>query len=626
MPSPRSAGSQPDDQHAARPRRPARPPWPEHRRPGPSGGCRARRRTSSSSRSGSSTDTVPGGSPRARVDEHQQVVARRAARRRGARRGCRSPRRARRRARPAGQPLGDLAAEAVVADEDVADAGDERPGRHGAARRSTGSTSSGWKYRNRPCHSSRSARRVVVERSPRRAASPSTSGTRPRPWPAVRRGTGPGRRRGGDRAQPHLGPLGRRRRRRSTTVSVHGSTGGVDRRLPPRTARRRPATGDRSASRGRPQRADRRRAGARRSPAASRRQRSTMAAARGVGAAGLGLLLVGQRQHPQREDLVDLGARRTGRPGSPGRLRVVVEDDRRRQHDVVVARVADRAPGTCPSFVHDATAPRANSGGSSDDTNEPSSTCEQRVHADQRAAHRRRRGASPGRPTSVTFSTAHLQRRAPSADRPAHGATTRADHRSRRRTGRPTSPPSPWCSESSSRLAGRCERRRRRRRRPAAAGRRRRRRPRARRPPPTSPTPAVADVELRRRARSPPPSPPRPCAPAPAGTGPGRRAIGARADVDDAPRSAAPTARTRRPRRNGAGRARRTASAPGSWPPRPGTGTGRSPRRARRRRPAGRRERGRTAVGASRPSRRPPASFSSSSKRLVPASAWPARP
>ena len=48
-----------------------------------------------------------------------------------------------------GEAVGDLDAEAVVAEEDVADAGHEHAARHGAAsaveRRSSGSTSSGWK-------------------------------------------------------------------------------------------------------------------------------------------------------------------------------------------------------------------------------------------------------------------------------------------------------------------------------------------------------------------------------------------------------------------------------------------------------------------------------------------------
>ena len=58
------------------------------------------------------------------------------------------------------------------------------------------------------------------------------------------------------------------------------------------------------------------------------------------GARGL-LLVVGERHRAQRQDLVDLGsveqlARALGRD-----LRVVVEDDRRRQHDVAAGTVGD---------------------------------------------------------------------------------------------------------------------------------------------------------------------------------------------------------------------------------------------------------------------------------------------
>ena len=46
---------------------------------------------------------------------------------------------------PPAEPLGDLDAEPVVAEEDVADPGDERL--HRATRAVSGSTSSGWKNR-----------------------------------------------------------------------------------------------------------------------------------------------------------------------------------------------------------------------------------------------------------------------------------------------------------------------------------------------------------------------------------------------------------------------------------------------------------------------------------------------
>ena len=56
----------------------------------------------------------------------------------------------------------------------------------------------------------------------------------------------------------------------------------------------------------------------------------------GVGAPGLRLLLVGEGEHTQAEDLVDLGGVEEVADALRGDLRLVVEDDRRRQHDVAV--------------------------------------------------------------------------------------------------------------------------------------------------------------------------------------------------------------------------------------------------------------------------------------------------
>ena len=61
----------------------------------------------------------------------------------------------------------------------------------------------------------------------------------------------------------------------------------------------------------------------------------------GVGPPGLGLLVVRQGEHPQGEDLVDLGRVAEVAHALRRDRRVVVEDDRRRQHDVGVALVAD---------------------------------------------------------------------------------------------------------------------------------------------------------------------------------------------------------------------------------------------------------------------------------------------
>ena len=60
--------------------------------------------------------------------------------------------------------------------------------------------------------------------------------------------------------------------------------------------------------------------------------------ARGSVGAGLALLVVGHRHHPEGEDLVDLRGVEE-RPGALGRdLGVVVEDDRRPEHQIGVAR------------------------------------------------------------------------------------------------------------------------------------------------------------------------------------------------------------------------------------------------------------------------------------------------
>ena len=56
-----------------------------------------------------------------------------------------------------------------------------------------------------------------------------------------------------------------------------------------------------------------------------------------IGGPGLRLLLVGHRHHPQREDLVDLGGVVQRALALFGDLGMVVEDDRRHQHQVVFA-------------------------------------------------------------------------------------------------------------------------------------------------------------------------------------------------------------------------------------------------------------------------------------------------
>ena len=196
----------------------------------------------------------------------------------------------------------------------------------------SGSTSSGWKYRNRPCALLQLGAGVVVERD-RDVLVPSTSKNTPstvasmpsrkRSCASVRRPAP--RRAGGAPSTP------------STTATpaiwidvlprVHR---GVDRRLPPRQHvwLRRADCPD----------------GAHLAVQAGehlRREPLDPVDDRGgprVGAAGQPLLVVGEREDPQGEDLVDLGgvahvARALGRDGG-----VVVQDDRRRQDGGGLAR------------------------------------------------------------------------------------------------------------------------------------------------------------------------------------------------------------------------------------------------------------------------------------------------
>ena len=320
---------------AARPRRPGRP------------ACRARSRGSSSGRrrpasvspaastgaSGSNTRPCPAPRPSGGRRPGRGGRSRRGARRRGARPGCRSRRRARRPGTGrASQPVGDLDAEAVVAEEDVADPGHEHPSaaltRPPRSRRG-GSTGSGPASRARP----RPGRRRAVTATCR---SPSTSWNTPATvaamparnmsWASARR-AGP---------QPHLGALADVDAADAERVGPRVDRG-VHRRVPPRD------------------RGPRRSGGGRRGPdrpdgpvqpledlrAACRRHRSTMAAARASVPRASSLLLVGQREHPEGQDLVDLGGVAQVARALGGDLRVVVEDDRRRQHHVVRGAVAD---------------------------------------------------------------------------------------------------------------------------------------------------------------------------------------------------------------------------------------------------------------------------------------------
>ena len=260
--------------------------------------------------------------------------------------------------------LAHLDPEAVVAEEDVAD----------ARRRASASVSM------------LAAVAAAAHRLPRRAIRSRAAHPAPRPrrggrtgsGPAIRRARRPDRRRGsrrgarppstscehtGDRGvrsgeeevvgvSPPSGPQANRRAlpdlapRRPTWCPSTGRHAGVDRWLPPRQPA--PAWGG-SASSGparRTDRSDSRRAGAPRPPAACRRTgRRSPRRARSVPRASAFSSSV-RRQRAQGEDLVDLGRVAEVARALRGDRRVVVEDDRRRQHHRVSPSHRS-APGRC---------------------------------------------------------------------------------------------------------------------------------------------------------------------------------------------------------------------------------------------------------------------------------------
>ena len=138
-----------------------------------------------------------------------------------------------------------------------------------------------------------------------------------------------------------------------------------------------------------------------------------IAAARAIGAARLGLLVVGQGQDAQREDLVDLGRVAEVAGALRRDRRVVVEDDRRRQHDVVGVARRRPAPGRCRRCVQpgDRLAPRRRADRAARRTRRRRrrAACARRPAI---AAWPSSRSARPRRPSAVVFSTSpHLQER-----------------------------------------------------------------------------------------------------------------------------------------------------------------------------------------------------------------------
>ena len=277
--------------------------------------------------------------------------------------------------------------------------------------------------RNRPCHSCSSAAGSSSRVTATCSAVDVVEDRRP-PSPTGRPGTCPGRRRAGTGAAGPRVPLPT-----STpaidTQSVQGST---------RRRRRGSRPGSHHGTRlaGAQARTERRHRAVQRAPTSRARmasQRSMMARGARVGGAGLALLVVGQRQHAQREDLVDLGgvehvARALGRD-----RRVVVEDDRRRQHQSRRRPRRRPAPGRCRCCAQRRPPRRANSGGSSSETNAPVVDRQEEVHGDQRVAHHHRRGApvATARPSCSRPRTAQLD----AAGRPSEPRRQRCETRRR---------------------------------------------------------------------------------------------------------------------------------------------------------------------------------------------------
>ena len=167
-------------------------------------------------------------------------------------------------------------------------------------------------------------------------------------------------------------------------------------------------------------------------------QRSMIAAARGSVPRGLGLLVVGQGHHPQREDLVDL--RRVAEvAGALGRDRgEVVQDDRRRQHHVVVSS-SPISTGNVPSLSQPRRPARRPVGGSSNDTNAPSSTASSVCTAIKRPAHRRVAIGAVLRPVGgVLHLDRHLEQRGSAIGAVGDDADQRRATSARRRIARPT--------------------------------------------------------------------------------------------------------------------------------------------------------------------------------------------
>ena len=349
-------------------------------------------------------------------------------------------------ARAAPAAVGQRDAEAVVAEEDVADPGDEdAPLRRGAARGRAARPRRGRRRSGARAAGAEVAARVVLD------DDREVDGARRGPARAPRR-------------SPSRRPArGRRRRRPRAGAAARGCRGARAPRRPrrvragplellPAGARSSPAHPELAD---RPVQAHQLVLGV--APRCARGSR-----ARGVRGAHLGLLLVGQAEDVQHEQLVDLAAVEEVAGALGGDPRMVLEDDRRGQQRVALALARRRAPARCPRCAGRPRR-RAAAGGSVSETNSPprragrcasSRTCaaappraspprpRRRVldpHGDARAAERR-----PARPTTLASAAPSERTIAPAA--PSRSASTRAGRR--RDRDRDARPPARASSET----------------------------------------------------------------------------------------------------------------------------------------------------------------------------------
>ena len=236
-----------------------------------------------------------------------------------------------------------LGAEAVVGEEDVADPGDEDPhdalpgvSRPRARRAGSTGTGRGVAWRSAPGSSSIETATWVCRR--RRAGRPARWPRRPRRNVSCASLPGPGMRITGAAARHRSRrPPARRRMSGSTDASAPGSHHGV-----PGVTRVGTVVRRRGRPPGRTVPCSRSNIAGPMASSASR-----MSGRPRVGGPRLALLVVGEGERAQAEDLVVLGAVEEVGRALRGELRVVVEDDRRREQQPSAALGARPAPASC---------------------------------------------------------------------------------------------------------------------------------------------------------------------------------------------------------------------------------------------------------------------------------------